>query len=267
MADSTPDGVDTPDVDDDPWLTVAEIAAELRVNPATVRLWVSRGKLKAKRAGQRKLIVQRSELDRMLEASSHRYDNVPRYSEDVGGVRLASPRRPVRVRSWSAYSVAKAKVAPEVMHAAVKDLQAAGAVWDAALDASENAPPDPGFVNRLRGIAEAAERQRDALSRAQMIPGFTWKPVPDAEDMILSNELRPGANRPAPRDLWDFFDRTVDRLALAMEGSYAGLVCDEYRELSSVLGQIIDALDPGGATAPQRGPVDTGDRGADHSAG
>jgi excisionase family DNA binding protein len=183
---------------DDPWLTLAEIAAELRVNPATVRLWVSRGKLKAKRAGQRKLIVQRSELDRMLEASSHRYDDVPRYSESVDGVRFPSPRRPVRVRSWSAYSVAKAKVPPEVMHAAVKELQEAGAVWDAALDASGNAPPDPGFVDRLRAIAEAAERQRDALGRAGKIPGFTWKPVPDAEDMILSNELRPGANRPGP---------------------------------------------------------------------
>lgn len=267
VTDSAPDDVERPDVGDDPWLTLAEIAAELRVNPATVRLWVSRGKLKAKRAGQRKLIVQRSELDRMLEASSHRYDNVPRYTESVGGVRLPSPRRPVRVRSWSAYSVAKAKVAPEVMHAAVKDLQAAAAVWDAALDASENAPPDPGFVDRLRGIADAAERQCDALDRAQLIPGFTWKPVPDAEDMILSNELRPGANRPGPRHLWDFFDRTVDRLALAMEGNYAGLVSDEYKELSSVLGQIIDALDPSDANTPESGPVDNGDPGADKGVG
>ena len=51
---------------DDPWLTLAEIAEELRVNPATVRLWVRRGRLKAMRAGQRKLLVRRSELDRML---------------------------------------------------------------------------------------------------------------------------------------------------------------------------------------------------------
>ncbi len=62
---------------EDPWLTLAEIAKALRVNPATVRLWVSRGKLNAKRAGQRKLLVQRSEPNRMLEASSHRCDNVP----------------------------------------------------------------------------------------------------------------------------------------------------------------------------------------------
>ncbi len=251
-----------PEPAEDPWLTLAEIAAELRVNPATVRLWVSRGKLKAKRAGQRKLLVQRSELNRMLEASSHRYDNVPTESQSPGYPRIPGPRRPVRVRSWSAYSVAKAKVPPEVMRAAVKDLQEAGAVWDAALDASENAPPDPGFVRRLRAIAEAAERQRDALDRARVIPGFTWKPVPDTEKMILSNELRPGANRPGPDLLWDSFDLTVDRLALAMEGNYASLVYDEYRELASVLREIIEALEASAARSPMgdSGGGDVGER-------
>jgi excisionase family DNA binding protein len=243
-----------PEPAEDPWLTLAEIAKELRVNPATVRLWVSRGRLKAKRAGQRKLLVQRSELNRMLEASSHRYDNVPTESQSRGNPRIPAPRRPVLVRSWSAYGVAKAKVPPEVMRAAIKELQQAGAVWDAALDASENAPPDPGFVGRLRAIAKAAERQRDALDRARVIPGFTWKPVPDTESMILSNELRPGANRPGPERLWDSFDLTVDRLALAMEGNYASLVYDEYRELASVLREIIDALDASAAGGPTGDP-------------
>lgn len=233
-----------PDRPADPWLTLAEIAAELRVSPATVRLWVSRGKLKAKRAGQRKLLVQRSELDRMLEASSHRYENAPAAKQPVRGRGILPPRRPVRVRTWSAYSIAKAKVPPGVMRAAVKDLQDAAARWDDALEASENAPPDPGFVRRLRAIAEAAERQRDALDRARMIPGFAWEPVPDTEHMILSNQLRPGANRPGPRHLWDRFDLAVDRLALAMESNYATLVYEEYRELALVLREIIDALDP-----------------------
>jgi hypothetical protein len=42
---TTPCGYASRDVDDDPWLTVAEIARELRINPATVRLWVSKGRL------------------------------------------------------------------------------------------------------------------------------------------------------------------------------------------------------------------------------
>jgi excisionase family DNA binding protein len=232
-----------PEQPEDQWLTVAEIAAELRVNPATVRLWISRGKLKAKRAGQRKLLVQRAELDRMLEVSSHRYDNVPTASHAAGHPRTAAPRRPVRVRSWSAYGVAKAKVPPEVMRSAVKDLQDAGAVWDAALEASENAPPDPRFVGRLRAIAAAAERQHDALERAGSIPGYSWRPVPDAEDMVLSNELRPGGNRPGPERLWNSFDLTVDRLALAMEGNVASMVSIEYMELGLVLREIIQALE------------------------
>lgn len=239
-----------PEPAEDPWLTLAEIAEELRVSPATVRLWVSRGKLKAKRAGQRKLLVQRSELNRMLEASSHRYDKDEPPRTLAGHPRIATPRRPVRVRTWSAYSVAKAKVPPEVMHAAVKDLQKAGAVWDAALDASENAPPDPGFVDRLRAIAQAAERQTEALDRARVIPGFTWKPVPDTENMILSNELRPGGNRPGPDHLWESFDLTVDRLALAMEGNYASLVYEEYMELAIVLREIVEALEAGKGDDP-----------------
>ena len=52
---------------------------ELRVNPATVRLWVSKGQLKASRAGVRKWIVRRSELQRMLAGKimsrlEYRYD-------------------------------------------------------------------------------------------------------------------------------------------------------------------------------------------------
>ena len=54
------------DAPEDYWLTVAEIAAELRVNPATVRLWIARGRLLATRPGQRKLLVRRSDVDRML---------------------------------------------------------------------------------------------------------------------------------------------------------------------------------------------------------
>jgi excisionase family DNA binding protein len=74
----------------DPWLTVAEIAEELRVNPATVRLWVSKGTLAATRAGRRKLLIRRSDLDRMLEVT--RSENPPprrRPREQVSEEKLA----------------------------------------------------------------------------------------------------------------------------------------------------------------------------------
>ena len=66
---------DTPPAAEE-WLTVAEVAEELRLNPATIRLWISRGQLKATRAGQRKLLIRRSELDRKL-STSRRYPRPP----------------------------------------------------------------------------------------------------------------------------------------------------------------------------------------------
>jgi excisionase family DNA binding protein len=54
--------------DEDPWLTLPEVSAELRVHPSTVRLWVANGRLAAVRAGGRKWRVRRSEVDRMLNS-------------------------------------------------------------------------------------------------------------------------------------------------------------------------------------------------------
>ena len=82
MAPESPDN--TPLADQDPWLTLAEIADELRVSPATVRLWVSQGRLDATRAGARKWLVRRSELDRMLgvERSASGPSEVPSVGAD-----------------------------------------------------------------------------------------------------------------------------------------------------------------------------------------
>lgn len=56
-------------MDRDPWLTLAEVADELRVNPSTVRLWVSQGRLPASRVGRRKWLVRRSELQRLIASA------------------------------------------------------------------------------------------------------------------------------------------------------------------------------------------------------
>jgi excisionase family DNA binding protein len=68
--------------DSDPWLTLAEIASELRVNASTVRLWVSQGRLSASRAGRRKWLVRRSELERMLAAEGSAAPRVETASAD-----------------------------------------------------------------------------------------------------------------------------------------------------------------------------------------
>jgi excisionase family DNA binding protein len=53
---------DETDRPDDPWLTVAEIAEDLRLSPATIRSWISKRTLRAMRAGERTYLVRRSEL-------------------------------------------------------------------------------------------------------------------------------------------------------------------------------------------------------------
>jgi excisionase family DNA binding protein len=58
---------DRPGLDDDPWLTVQQVSEELKVHPATVRVWIKQERLRAVRAGKG-FRVRRSEVDRALGA-------------------------------------------------------------------------------------------------------------------------------------------------------------------------------------------------------
>ena len=223
------------DLADDPWLTLAEIAEELRVNPATVRLWVSRGRLKATRAGQRKLLVRRSELDRMLASTASA-------EPEPAQPRVPAPLRPVFSRALMG-QVARAKVEPDRIRAAIKAMQEAEAVFDTAVEASNNAPPDPGFPRRIRAIAQASLQQAEALNEASLIPGFRWTPVSDPHPVIRSHELRPGGNRPGPPDKWQSYDMAVERLSIAAQGNVISLVADEFREIGLVLNEIAEELE------------------------
>jgi excisionase family DNA binding protein len=51
---------------DQEFLSLRQIAEMLHVNPSTVRLWVSEGRLVAQKAGARKWMVRRADLDTML---------------------------------------------------------------------------------------------------------------------------------------------------------------------------------------------------------
>jgi excisionase family DNA binding protein len=117
---------DRDDVEGDPWLTVAEIAEELRVNPATVRLWVSKGTLPATRAGQRKLLIRRSDLDRMLEAIRLESPPVGRRSPRKSHPRYRN-RPPVlqSIRQLSTADIHGHRVSPAEMQEIVEALQLA----------------------------------------------------------------------------------------------------------------------------------------------
>jgi hypothetical protein len=129
---------------------------------------------------------------------------------------------------------------------AVDQVRLADQRWNAALEASEFAPPDPGFSARVRGVADASEQEAAALRLADR-SGVGWNPVPNARRMRLSYELRPGGHRPGPVQLWERFDATVERLGVAMEGVAVSAVARAVGELSDVARAIADELERGAA--------------------
>lgn len=54
-------------MNEDELLTLPQIAQILQLNPSTVRLWVTEKRLPAQKAGGRKWLVRRGDLERMLE--------------------------------------------------------------------------------------------------------------------------------------------------------------------------------------------------------
>ena len=56
---------------DDEFLTVAEVAELLKLNPLTVRNWINRGELPAVRLGERRVRIKRSDLERVARAARH----------------------------------------------------------------------------------------------------------------------------------------------------------------------------------------------------
>jgi len=221
---------------DDPWLTLAEIADELRLSPATIRSWVAKGLLVATRAGRRKWLVRRSDLDRMLaqEEGIHRQraaldpGELPPRREPVDTV--SPPGSPTWERDGK-------KVDPDDW------LGIAQWEWRAALEQSRMAPPDAWFAGRLRHIADAAVRKAGALGLFDDNEPIRWDDEPAADAPFLSYELRPGGNRPGPSDLWTRFDGQVDQLSEATRIGTAVAQRRALEDLSVILYDVADALD------------------------
>ncbi|SRR5579884_1579928 len=81
---------------EDPWLTVPQVGSQLRIHPATVRIWIKSGRLAAVRVG-REWRVRQSEVDRALVS-----DASPAYAQqeaesarppDAGSAPTAAPRQ------------------------------------------------------------------------------------------------------------------------------------------------------------------------------
>jgi hypothetical protein len=129
---------------------------------------------------------------------------------------------------------------------ALEQVQLADRRWGDALEASVEAPPDYGFAQRVRAIANAAEQEAAALRHADML-GLAHRPHPGARNMQLSHELRPGArSRPGPADMWEHFDAAVTELGEALEGVALSAIARAFGELSDVARELaadIEQLD------------------------
>jgi hypothetical protein len=113
--------------------------------------------------------------------------------------------------------------------------------WAEAMRAHKLAPPDPGFAQRLRNLADAAADEQVAWEHAHAA-GLLWRPVPGAESASPPYELRPGTGRRGPAALWDRFDRAVATLNHAITGSSAAAVADAFGEFAEAAGALATAV-------------------------
>jgi excisionase family DNA binding protein len=227
----------------DTWLTLAEIAQELRVNPATVRQWVSRGQLKASRAGVRKWIVRRSDLQRMLGATnSDGIDSGDAAGADSPPFRAEARARPEQEQSAPGYVGADA-----TRENAAKLVQYASRSLDDAFAASAFALPSPGYLDRIRAIAEGFEQLSAAITHASRAARLRWPGGGAFGRDDIPYELRPGGNRPFREGLWDEFDAAVDTLAIALTGDDMPTLADSLREVGEALRVVAEELERDGA--------------------
>lgn len=213
----------------DPWLTLAEIADELRVNPATVRQWVTKGQLKASRAGVRKWIVRRSELERMLAAT-----NVAGYP---------TPAMPETEYPATEDRGRGTRAPASDPQSAIALLQIANERFAEAVEASAFVPPAPGYVGRLRRRADSCEHMASTLLNAANLAGVRWSPRTDFGLDAFPYEVRAGGNRPAGNEVWREVDAALDRLLLAVTGTEMSAVAHSFRELGDALLEIADKLE------------------------
>jgi hypothetical protein len=117
--------------------------------------------------------------------------------------------------------------------------------WAGAMRMHELAPPDAGFRDRLRSLADAASAMRDAHARA-LESGLAWRPIKGSEHARPPYELRPGTGRRGPDELWTRFDEAVAQLNEAGAGDSLADVVASYAAVSAAADALADALEAAG---------------------
>jgi excisionase family DNA binding protein len=216
----------------DSWLTVAEFADVLRVRPVTVRSWISKGELPATRAGKRKWLVRRSELDRML----HGTEGAP--PPPLASDRVVEKRPPAATAPETRFPTAIG-----TRDSVKKLLEYASDSMSAAFRASALAPPSTGYTDRLRAIADGFEHFAATSIHAGNTAGATWSGRDDWDYERLPYEVRPGGNRPTRPGLWEVFDSAFAALGEAMAGHDIIALGQAFRKAAVELMAVADQLE------------------------
>jgi len=132
--------------------------------------------------------------------------------------------------------------APDPRERATQRLRDAAAAWGQAMTSHKLAPPDAGFAGRLRALASAAEKEREACEEARRA-GLLWRPIPGAQGAQPPYELRPGTGRRGPAPLWETFDSAVQNLNHAITGTNVAGVARAFAALASAAGALADAVE------------------------
>lgn len=123
----------------------------------------------------------------------------------------------------------------------MRRVRQASTAWADAMRAHKLAPPDPGFADRLRALADAAASEQVAWEHAHAAD-LMWRPIPGAENAEPPYELRPGTGRRGAAALWTRFDASVAGLNRAITGSNAAEVADAFGELSEAAAALAESV-------------------------
>ncbi len=115
--------------------------------------------------------------------------------------------------------------------------------WQDAIREHTQPPPDAGFAQRLRALADAAS-QEEAAYRYADEQGFGWRPGPP---WLPPRELRPAPWRPAlaSEDAWGRLDSAIESLSLARTGVSVAAIARAFGELSAAAWALAAAVDEG----------------------
>lgn len=129
------------------------------------------------------------------------------------------------------------------LEGAIDRLRLAEADWTDALDAHLYAEPNPGFAQRLREMADAAEKQQAAFQYAAG-ERLAWDPLPhEPEGRPAPHELSPDSGRVGPPELWERFDRAFLAWDRSLEGTSITDIARWFGELAAAARDLADAID------------------------